>query len=99
MDGRPVDRLWVGGRFAHRLASRMLIVFLKCRTALHWACKRGHVITVRYLLRSGADISIETHKGELPVNVTQSDEIRQILNKGLRHFPIIFMCVHVYHCV
>ncbi|XP_071493487.1 ankyrin repeat domain-containing protein 40-like [Diadema antillarum] len=48
-------------------------------TALHWASKRGHPTIVRYLLSRGADVSIATQKGELAVQLTDSEDVRNIL--------------------
>ena len=45
---------------------------------MHWACKRHHLDIVQYLLQSGADVSIKTHKGELPIQLASSSEIRKL---------------------
>lgn len=50
-----------------------------CRTALHWSCKQGHTELVRCLLHNGADVNIRTHKGELPANLTDKEEILGLL--------------------
>lgn len=54
-----------------------MIIYLLCkyRTALHWACKRGHATIAQILLQNGADISIKTFKGELPHELTTSAEV------------------------
>ena len=46
-----------------------------CRTALHWACKRGHVSIVQVLLQNGADVNIVNFKGELASELTTSVEV------------------------
>lgn len=51
-------------------------------TPLHWACKRGHVATVRYLLAQGADPSITTFKGETPAALTDNEDIRALLGEA-----------------
>ena len=45
---------------------------------MHWACKRSHLAIVRYLLQSGADDSLTTHKGELPIQLASSSEVRNL---------------------
>jgi len=50
-----------------------------CRTALHWACRRGHTSIARLLIQSGADVNLRTHNGELPVDVTTTSDIVQLL--------------------
>lgn len=42
---------------------------------MHWACKRGHATIAQILLQNGADIDIETFKGELPNELTTSTEV------------------------
>ena len=49
-------------------------------TALHWAAKRSHKHVVSFLLQSGANPTIRSHKNELAVNVTQSKEIKRLLS-------------------
>ena len=39
-------------------------------TALHWACKRGHTSIVSFLIKHGADISLQNFKGQTPLQVT-----------------------------
>ena len=48
-------------------------------TALHWPAKRNHKQVVSFLLQNGANPSIQSFKNELPRDVTQSEEIKQIL--------------------
>ena len=48
---------------------------LSFRTALHWACKRGHATIAQLLLWSGADVNIKTFKGELASELTTSAEV------------------------
>ena len=45
------------------------------RTALHWACKRGHASIAQVLLQNGADLSIKNFKGELASELTTSTEV------------------------
>ena len=54
--------------------------FLPYRTALHWACKRGHLSVVRYLLQNGAEANITSHKGELPVDVAATTDVAKLLS-------------------
>ncbi|EEC18190.1 ankyrin repeat-containing protein, partial [Ixodes scapularis] len=48
-------------------------------TPLHWACKRGHVAIVRYLLNQGADPTLTTLKGETPAMLTDNEDIRSLI--------------------
>ena len=48
-------------------------------TALHWAAKRNHKQVVSFLLQIGANPSIWSFKHELPRDITQSEEVKQIL--------------------
>ena len=48
--------------------------------ALHWAARRNHTHAVSYLLQSGADSTIRTVKGELAIDVTKSEDIKQMLS-------------------
>ena len=57
--------------------------FFCYRTALHWACKRGHAPVVMHLLQSGADVAIETHKGEHPLQLATSSEVREVFTSRL----------------
>ena len=58
-----------------------------CRTALHWACKRGHKIIVHHLLENGADVNLKTLKGETPAAVTTSSEILTLLGSPTEGTP------------
>jgi ankyrin repeat protein len=49
-------------------------------TALHWAAKRSHKHVVSFLLQSGANPTIRSHKNELAANVTQSEKIKRLLS-------------------
>lgn len=72
-----------------------------CRTALHWACKRGHVSIVQILLQNGADINTTNFKGELASELTTSvevlaamkmepgDDFAQRCSEGTGKLPII----------
>lgn len=51
-------------------------------TPLHWACKRGHIAIVRYLLNQGADPSIATFKGETPAALTDNEDIKALLGEA-----------------
>ncbi|KAH3860699.1 ankyrin repeat domain-containing protein 40-like [Dreissena polymorpha] len=62
-------------------------------TALHWACKRNHVNVVKYLLDHGADKDVQNTSKELPAQLTNTAEIRHILdysggNKDGKPLPI-----------
>ncbi|XP_074647389.1 ankyrin repeat domain-containing protein 40-like [Tubulanus polymorphus] len=48
-------------------------------TPLHWACKRGHQSIVSLLLMNGAERNVTNNKGELPVELTDKLQIREIL--------------------
>eukprot|EP00057_Strongylocentrotus_purpuratus_P034572 XP_795778.1 PREDICTED: ankyrin repeat domain-containing protein 40 [Strongylocentrotus purpuratus] len=48
-------------------------------TALHWATKRGHPTVIKYLLGRGADPSVSNHKGELPVQMTDNDQLKKMI--------------------
>lgn len=50
-------------------------------TALHWACKRGHVTLVGNLLKCGADKSIRNNKNESPADLTTNNQIRELLGE------------------
>ncbi|XP_069559987.1 B-cell lymphoma 3 protein homolog [Brachyistius frenatus] len=48
-------------------------------TALHSACGRGHVDTVRLLLKSGADSSLKNNHNDTPVMVAKNKKIAEVL--------------------
>ncbi|KAK7063300.1 Ankyrin repeat domain-containing protein 40 [Halocaridina rubra] len=48
-------------------------------TGLHWACKRGNVNTVRWLLANGADSKIENNQSQTPAQLTTNPQILQLL--------------------
>jgi len=56
------------------------LIFKHYRTALHWACKRNHIIAVKYLLEHGADKSIQNSSKEVAAQLTNTAEIRHILD-------------------
>ncbi|KAJ2851124.1 hypothetical protein IWW36_001375 [Coemansia brasiliensis] len=47
-------------------------------TALHWACVRGNIEVVGTLIRAGAQTDIKNNKGQTPLDVCKSNEIRAI---------------------
>ena len=49
------------------------------RTALHWACERGHVAIVQHLLQNGADIKLLSHNCESVADVAGDEAVRRIL--------------------
>lgn len=53
------------------------------RTALHWACRRGHVHAVQLLVHLGADPSIANDKDQLPNQLTALESIHDILGKKI----------------
>ena len=59
-----------------------------CRTALHWASKRNHVEIVKHLLESGALPSITNHTGQLPANLTTSQDILNLLTVQSSDSPV-----------
>ena len=46
-------------------------------TALHAACGRGQVDTVRLLLKSGADSSLKNYHNDTPVMVAKNKMVRK----------------------
>ncbi|XP_066943903.1 ankyrin repeat domain-containing protein 40-like [Macrobrachium rosenbergii] len=48
-------------------------------TGLHWACKRGNVNTVRWLMANGADPKIENNQSQTPAQLTTNSQILQLL--------------------
>lgn len=61
-------------------------------SALHWASKRGHAKAVEALLDAGADKNIRNNKGELPEDVTQKADIRELLGASPVPVPIEKPC-------
>ncbi|OUM58305.1 hypothetical protein PIROE2DRAFT_16455 [Piromyces sp. E2] len=63
-------------------------------TPLHWAVTRGHTIIAQYLLNNGADPTIKNSKGELPSDLSKSEEMSKILHaelpKEIKKLPINF---------
>ena len=59
-------------------------------TALHWAAKRNHKQVVLFLLENGANPGVRSFKNELPSDVTQSEELKELLldaeRKSLKDF-------------
>ncbi|CAI8030295.1 Putative ANKRD40 C-terminal-like protein [Geodia barretti] len=51
------------------------------RTALHWACKRSHVVIAEHLLRKGADVNLASTKGESVAQVTSDDQVLKLLSR------------------
>jgi len=66
------------------------------RTALHWACKRGHPTVVECLLQNGAESSIQNDKGETCLQLTENPQVRILLGGkyGITSFitGLIFLC-------
>ncbi|KAM9852458.1 B-cell lymphoma 3 protein homolog [Aulostomus maculatus] len=55
-------------------------------TALHGACGRGQVDTVRLLLKSGADSSLKNYHNDTPVMVAKNKKIADVLRgRGSKH--------------
>lgn len=52
-----------------------------CRTALHWAVKRGHEDVVKMLLQYGANPNIENNKQEKPACLSTKPNISQLLGE------------------
>jgi len=63
-------------------------------TPLHWAVTRGHLNVAQYLLANGADPSIKNAKGELPADLSKTEEMSKILHaelpKEIKKLPINF---------
>ena len=51
-------------------------------TALHIAAKSGQKDIVRFLLKQGADYSIKTTNGDLPIDMTDDDAITKTIHKA-----------------
>lgn len=50
-------------------------------TALHLACKAGHVEIVKLLLDNGASMVLEDYKGRIPLQRTTNSEIAELIAK------------------
>lgn len=48
-------------------------------TGLHWACKRGNVNTVHWLLANGADSKIENNQSQTAAQLSTNPQILQLL--------------------
>ncbi|KAJ2785422.1 hypothetical protein H4R18_000505 [Coemansia javaensis] len=48
-------------------------------TALHWAAARGHADVAAFLIRAGADPGMANGKGQVPLDVCRSPEVRALL--------------------
>ncbi|KAG4098375.1 hypothetical protein H8356DRAFT_1672902 [Neocallimastix lanati (nom. inval.)] len=63
-------------------------------TPLHWAVTRGHTSVVQYLLSNGADPTIKNAKGEIPADLSKTEEMSKILHaelpKEIKKLPINF---------
>eukprot|EP00794_Sanderia_malayensis_P010990 gene10990-12153_t len=57
-------------------------------TALHWAVKRGHKNIVELLLSRGADPSILNAKGELPIDLTDREDIKKLFKTSSADDPV-----------
>ncbi|XP_041649618.1 B-cell lymphoma 3 protein homolog [Cheilinus undulatus] len=58
-------------------------------TALHSACGRGQVDTVRLLLKSGADSSLKNYHNDTPVMVAKNKKISDVLRgRGSVHIKV-----------
>ena len=54
-------------------------------TPLHEACRYGHLETVKVLIRARVDVRFMNNHGESPVNVAETNEIRQYIHQ---HYPL-----------
>lgn len=55
-----------------------------CRTALHWAAHRGNANIVSTLLRSGADPTLKTNKGQTALDLgAKHEEVVDILKNAM----------------
>jgi len=48
-------------------------------TSLHYASLCGHKSIVKFLKEKGADVNIQDKEGNIPVELTDEDEIKEIL--------------------
>lgn len=71
-------------------------MFFMCRTALHWACKRGHVDIVQHLLQNGADVNLLSCKSESVSDVTSDDRILKLLQASMYSDVILFVNVFIF---
>ena len=55
------------------------IVGWQFRTALHWACRNGHVEMVEFLVDKGADLSIPGYGGLTAVHFAVNSSFEEIL--------------------
>lgn len=77
-------------------------------TALHGACGRGQVDTVRLLLKSGADSSLKNYHNDTPVMVAKNKKVSEgRTEKEIMHnktelaempFLLLFVLVFFYGC-
>lgn len=69
-------------------------------TALHWACKRGHLTVVECLLQNGAESNIQNDKGETCLQLTENPQVRILLggeaNASGSHFTTTLPIVPNY---
>lgn len=56
---------------------------------MHWACKRNYLDVVVLLLKSGADKSIKSDKGETPASVSTNPCILQLLGASPEFCKIV----------
>ncbi len=69
-------------------------------TALHSACGRGQVDTVRMLLKSGADSSLKNYHNDTPVMVAKNKKVsKEVIKQEYRHdetdlaeIPLLLHC-------
>ena len=64
---------------AGKLLNLVLYLDRSCRTSLHWACHRGHLVIIKILLQYGADVSLVTHKGETAIDLAHSREVLELI--------------------
>ena len=56
-------------------------------TALHGACGRGQVDTVRLLLKSGADSSLKNYHNDTPVMVAKNKKVsKELTERENKHY-------------
>ncbi|EZA56410.1 hypothetical protein DMN91_009839 [Ooceraea biroi] len=48
-------------------------------TALHWACKKGHLLVAALLLKNGADRNLWSEMGETPASLCSNQQILHLL--------------------